>query len=224
MNYTSQMRAKIHQFQLKNIFGIESQVPEKDEMNKAATKEQNMKMRKVFSEFHAGTLKTSAGDIVTNHKQAVAIALSEAGIKKSVEADDDNAYIQSLVAFESIQKLPQYQALNHIYNRRLTTSDFLKGFSSTFEKGGFGSGRHRMSMLAENKKQNVSIGKTKSGKDVYSHSNAMDYTDFTVQDHKDAIRHHMREHDDPKNDDITGNKKRHLVIAQTHAKAAGILN
>ncbi len=90
------------------------------------------------------------------------------------------------------------------------------------EKGGFGSGRHRLSEL--NQKENSEIGKTKSGKTVYSHSNAMDYHDYSIQDHKDAVRHHMKEFDDPKNNDLMGNKKRHLVIAQTHANAAGILN
>lgn len=36
------------------------------------------KVRKVMGEFQAGTLETSAGDKVTNPKQGIAIALSEA--------------------------------------------------------------------------------------------------------------------------------------------------
>jgi hypothetical protein len=36
------------------------------------------KVRKVMHEFKEGTLKSSSGDKVTNQKQAVAIALSEA--------------------------------------------------------------------------------------------------------------------------------------------------
>lgn len=37
------------------------------------------KVHKVMGEFKRGTLKSSSGDTVTNPKQAVAIALSEAG-------------------------------------------------------------------------------------------------------------------------------------------------
>lgn len=39
-------------------------------------------MEKVMGEYKAGTLKTSAGKKVTAHDQAVAIALSEAGLSK----------------------------------------------------------------------------------------------------------------------------------------------
>lgn len=42
----------------------------------------NEKVDKVMGEFKAGTLKTSAGDVVTDRKQAIAIAMSEAGIGK----------------------------------------------------------------------------------------------------------------------------------------------
>ena len=40
------------------------------------------KVAKVMREYKAGTLKSSSGDKVTNQKQAVAIAMSEAGIKQ----------------------------------------------------------------------------------------------------------------------------------------------
>jgi hypothetical protein len=40
------------------------------------------KVAKVMREYKAGTLKSSSGDKVTNQKQAVAIAMSEAGMSK----------------------------------------------------------------------------------------------------------------------------------------------
>lgn len=40
------------------------------------------KVAKVMREYKAGNLKSSSGDKVTNQKQAVAIAMSEAGIKQ----------------------------------------------------------------------------------------------------------------------------------------------
>lgn len=40
------------------------------------------KVKKVMGEFKSGDLKSSSGDQVTNPKQAIAIAMSEAGIKK----------------------------------------------------------------------------------------------------------------------------------------------
>jgi hypothetical protein len=47
-------------------------------MAKKPTKAQK-KVEKVMSEYSAGTLKSSSGKKVTNRKQAIAIALSEAG-------------------------------------------------------------------------------------------------------------------------------------------------
>lgn len=40
------------------------------------------KVAKVMREYKAGKLKSSSGDKVTNQKQAIAIAMSEAGIEK----------------------------------------------------------------------------------------------------------------------------------------------
>jgi len=40
------------------------------------------KISKVMREYKAGKLKSSSGDKVTNQKQAVAIAMSEAGMSK----------------------------------------------------------------------------------------------------------------------------------------------
>lgn len=43
------------------------------------------KVEKVMHEFKTGALKSSSGQKVTNRKQAVAIALSEAGMSKSAK-------------------------------------------------------------------------------------------------------------------------------------------
>lgn len=43
------------------------------------------KVEKVMHEFKTGTLKSSSGQKVTNRKQAVAIAMSEAGMSKSAK-------------------------------------------------------------------------------------------------------------------------------------------
>lgn len=40
------------------------------------------KVRKVLHEFKEGRLRSSSGDLVTSSRQAVAIALSEAGLSK----------------------------------------------------------------------------------------------------------------------------------------------
>ena len=40
------------------------------------------KMEKVMHEYKQGTLRSSSGDTVRSHDQAVAIAMSEAGLSK----------------------------------------------------------------------------------------------------------------------------------------------
>ena len=50
-------------------------------MAKKPTKSQK-KVEKVMSEYAAGTLKSSSGRKVTSRKQAIAIALSEAGMAR----------------------------------------------------------------------------------------------------------------------------------------------
>lgn len=42
----------------------------------------NAKVNRVMKEFKAGTLKSSSGQKVTSRKQAIAIAMSEAGKSK----------------------------------------------------------------------------------------------------------------------------------------------
>jgi hypothetical protein len=52
-------------------------------MKKPTTKKGKLaKVAKVMGEFKRGSLKSSAGNIVKNTKQGLAIALSEAGMSK----------------------------------------------------------------------------------------------------------------------------------------------
>lgn len=46
------------------------------------TPQQQKKIKKVMEEYKDGDLKSSSGQKVTNEKQAMAIALSEAGVPK----------------------------------------------------------------------------------------------------------------------------------------------
>lgn len=47
-----------------------------------ASKKQKSKVEKVMGEYKEGTLKSGSGKKVTSKKQAVAIAMSEAGMSK----------------------------------------------------------------------------------------------------------------------------------------------
>ena len=49
---------------------------------KAKSKHATGKVHKVLHEFKEGSLKSSSGEKVTDRKQAIAIAMSEAGISK----------------------------------------------------------------------------------------------------------------------------------------------
>lgn len=53
------------------------------------------KVHKVMSEYKEGTLKSSSGQKVTNRKQAIAIALSEAGMskKKKHHSAEDGSFL-----------------------------------------------------------------------------------------------------------------------------------
>lgn len=51
-------------------------------------KERQNKIRTVMREFKSGKLKSSSGDPVKDPKQAVAIALSEAGMSKKGKSDE----------------------------------------------------------------------------------------------------------------------------------------
>jgi hypothetical protein len=51
------------------------------------SKQRQSKVRKVMKEFKAGTLKSSSGEPVKNRQQAIAIAMSEAGMSRGSKSD-----------------------------------------------------------------------------------------------------------------------------------------
>lgn len=73
-----------------------------DAMKVPATKKgKQAKIAKVMREFKAGTLKGSDKKPVTNRKQAIAIALSEAGMSMKGKSDAYiDAYIDTMMCME----------------------------------------------------------------------------------------------------------------------------
>jgi len=57
-----------------------------------ANKKQQSKIRRVMREFKGGKLKSSSGEAVTSPKQALAIALSEAGLSRKPKKDMSDEY------------------------------------------------------------------------------------------------------------------------------------
>lgn len=68
-------------------------------------KEKQAKVAKVMREFKAGTLKGSDKKPITNRKQAIAVALSEAGLSRQGKSDEywDN-YFMTLIGEEEEEK------------------------------------------------------------------------------------------------------------------------
>jgi hypothetical protein len=73
----------------------------KKSINAMTKKEKQAKVAKVMREFKAGTLKGSDKKPVKNRKQAIAIALSEAGMSRQGKSDEywDN-YFMTLIGEE----------------------------------------------------------------------------------------------------------------------------
>lgn len=64
-------------------------------------KQKQAKLAKVMREFKAGTLKGSDGKPITNRKQAIAIAMSEAGMSMKGKSDAYvDAYIDTMMCME----------------------------------------------------------------------------------------------------------------------------
>jgi hypothetical protein len=57
-----------------------------------SSKEKQAKVAKVMREFKSGKLKSSSGEAVKSPKQALAIALSEAGMSRKPKADMSDEY------------------------------------------------------------------------------------------------------------------------------------
>ena len=73
-------------------------------MKKPTTKKaKQAKIARVMKEFKEGTLKSSSGEPITNYRQAVAVALSEAGMtmkKKDASEEYMRAFIRQVLQEE----------------------------------------------------------------------------------------------------------------------------
>jgi len=70
-----------------------------------SSKQQRQKIARVLREFKAGTLKGSDKKPVKNRKQAIAIALSEAGMSRQGKSDEYwDGYFMTLIGEEEEEK------------------------------------------------------------------------------------------------------------------------
>jgi hypothetical protein len=77
------------------------------------TKQKQAKVRKVMREFKAGTLKSSSGEPVKSRQQAIAIAMSEAGMeKKEKSAAYWDAYIDTMCGSMSKQGMEEEEEMD----------------------------------------------------------------------------------------------------------------
>jgi len=72
------------------------------------SKQKQAKVRKVMREFKAGTLKGSDKKPVTNRKQAIAIALSEAGMSRQGKSDEYwDSYVMTIMGEEEENEMEE---------------------------------------------------------------------------------------------------------------------
>ncbi len=91
-----------------------------DSHNDAAPKSKKAKQAKisrVMREFKAGTLKSSSGEKITNYKQAVAVALSQAGMsmpKKDASEEYMRAFIKQVLQEEEAMEEEENEEENEM--------------------------------------------------------------------------------------------------------------
>jgi arginine repressor len=91
-----------------------------DSHNDAAPKGKKAKQAKisrVLREFKAGTLKSSSGEKITNYKQAVAVALSQAGMsmpKKDASEEYMRAFIKQVLQEEEAMEEEENEEENEM--------------------------------------------------------------------------------------------------------------
>jgi hypothetical protein len=74
---------------------------ERDDVMPKTKKAKQAKIAKVLREFKAGTLKGSDKKVITNRKQAIAIALSEAGMSMQGKSDEYwDSYVMTIMGEE----------------------------------------------------------------------------------------------------------------------------
>jgi hypothetical protein len=127
------------------------------------TPAQKKKIEKVMHEFKMGTLKSSSGDKVTDKKQAIAIALSEAGLSKKADGGGVDKLISKSEIKELVDKYGNVEILS-------------EGKHFNFHKSIFGG------------KYSFQINYTMSGRDEYFSSatlkapDTFNYTEIKIGD------------------------------------------
>jgi len=121
-------------------------------------KEKQAKVRLVMGEFNSGKLRSSSGEIVKNPQQALAIALSEAGLSRKPKKDMSDEYYMAFMKElggeedrDDAQSFPPPSSVRAAARRGLELrKKHGKGGLSTQEAGrqGIGSGVARASDLA----------------------------------------------------------------------------
>lgn len=97
----------LYEFQINDKHYVITKSFQMEEVKKSEDTAQQAKIKKVMKEFKNGTLKSSSGELVTDRDQALAIAMSEAGMEKAM----DIAATRPL-APESLDKKPKVLDVN----------------------------------------------------------------------------------------------------------------
>ena len=94
------------------------------------------KVRTVMKEFKSGELKSSSGSKVTNPKQAVAIALSEAGLSKNKKSTGGHMASKSKKLFGGKETYSEeLKEAKAVKSGNVSESEFVKGEKSEGHKG-----------------------------------------------------------------------------------------
>lgn len=105
----SQLRAIVSSIDL--ILKADSDLFNTENTLEKASDHQKKKVKKVMDEWKNGTLKSSSGSVVTDQKQAIAIAMSEAGLSKGEEEIEAEYNLQKKSEVESnvIEKAQSFE-------------------------------------------------------------------------------------------------------------------
>ena len=110
-----------------NYIGLQYEFPGINESKHQDNKKRNKqkKFNKVMGEFGDGTLKTPNGDVVTDRKQALAIAYSESGLDESKQKLYN--IVEGVVRKTLVEKYGSINENNIIQDKNISVNDFEVG-------------------------------------------------------------------------------------------------